>query len=120
MFNPRSMAVLIRNLTTNQFEMRDVSEIRAADDQIEIVFTKSNKHYRYRRERVRILSSPQRRTLAKDERVEANGTVWTTATEVLTFTSTDGAWSRIFYRKQGRRGLSNLSRFPGARHNLGD
>jgi AAA domain/Protein of unknown function (DUF2726) len=98
--NPRSMAVLIRNLTTNQFEVKDVSEIRTAGEQIEIVFTQSNRHYWYRRERVRILRDPQRRTLAKVERVEANGTVWPTATEVLTFSGTDGAWSRIFYRKQ--------------------
>jgi AAA domain-containing protein/uncharacterized protein DUF2726 len=106
-FNPRSMAVLIRNLTTNQFEMQDVSKIRAAGDQIEIVFTQSNKHYWYRRERVRILRNPQRRSLAKDELVEANGTVWPTATEVLTFTGTDGAWSRIFYRtRAGKVGYS--------------
>lgn len=43
--NPRSMAVLIRVRAVNQFEdrTRDVSEIRIADQRIEIVFNDSNK-----------------------------------------------------------------------------
>jgi AAA domain-containing protein/uncharacterized protein DUF2726 len=98
--NPRSMAVLTRSRVTNQFELQDVSEMRDLGQEIEIVFTRSNKRYGYRREHVRIIRDPRRRVLAEGERVEANGTVWTTATEIVTFTSIDGAWSRIFYRKQ--------------------
>ena len=102
MIDPRNMAVVIRNLATNQFEAKDVAEIRTVGQQVEIVFTVGYKHYRYRRDRVRILRNPQRRALAEGERVEIEGSVWPTATEVVTFTETDGAWSRIFYRKQAR------------------
>jgi hypothetical protein len=45
-----------------------------------------------------ILHDPKRHALTEGERVEANGSVWESATEVLTFTCADGAWSRIFYR----------------------
>ena len=102
MINPRSMAVLIRDRATNQFEdrTRDVSEIRTAGQRIEIVFIDSNKPYGYGRDRVRILRDPKRHALVEGERVEANGSVWESATEVLTFTDTGDAWSRIFYRTQ--------------------
>ena len=102
MINPRSMAVLIRDRATNQFEdrTRDVSEIRTAGQRIEIVFNDSNKPFRYGRDRVRILRDPKRHALMEGEWVEANGSVWESATEVLTFTGTGGAWSRIFYRTQ--------------------
>jgi hypothetical protein len=49
---------------------------------------------------VTILRNPQRHALAEGERVEVNGSVWESATEVLTFTGTGAAWSRIFYRTQ--------------------
>ena len=90
---------MIRNQATNQFadETSDISEIRPAGQQFEIVFTRNNKHYRYHRDRVMILRNPQRRMLAEGERVEVNGSVWAHATEVLTFTGADGTWSRVFY-----------------------
>ena len=100
MINPRGMAVLTLSRVTHQFELQDVSEYRDLGQEIEIVFTHSHKRYSYRREHVRIIRDPRRRVLTEGERVEANGTVWTTATEIVTFTSIDGAWSRIFYRKQ--------------------
>lgn len=102
MINPRSMAVLIRNRATNQFEdrTRDVLEIRTADKRIEIVFNDSNKSFGYGRDRVRILRDPRRRALVEGERVEVNGRAWKNPTEVLTFTDAGGAWSRIFYRTQ--------------------
>jgi AAA domain-containing protein/uncharacterized protein DUF2726 len=98
--NPRSMAVLIGDGAANQFKdkTQDVSEIRPAGQRIEIVFINSNKPYPYGRDRVRILRDPKRHALTEDERVEVNGSAWESATEVLTFTDTDGAWSRIFYR----------------------
>jgi hypothetical protein len=98
--NPRSMAVLIGDGAANQFKdkTQDVSEIRPAGQRIEIVFINSNKPYPYRRDRVRILRDPKRHALTEDERVEANGSARESATEVLTFTDTGGAWSRIFYR----------------------
>jgi len=100
--NPRSMAVLILDRAANQFEdrTRDVSEIRTAAQRIEIVFTDSNKPFGYGRDRVRILRDPKRHALTEGERVEVNGSTWESATEVLTFTGTGGAWSRIFYRTQ--------------------
>ena len=49
---------------------------------------------------MRILRDPKRHPLAEGEWVEANGSVWESATEVLTFTGTGGTWSRIFYRTQ--------------------
>jgi AAA domain/Protein of unknown function (DUF2726) len=100
--NPRSMAVLIHDRSANQFEdkTRDVSEIRAEGQLIEIVFIRSNKIFSYGRDRVRILRNPQRYGLREGERVEAYGSTWGSATDVLTFTCTGGAWSRIFYGTQ--------------------
>jgi hypothetical protein len=100
--NPRSMAVLIRERAANQLKDRtpDVSEIRIAGQRVEIVFIDSNKPFGYGRDRVRILRDPKRHALTEGERVEVDGNIWESATEVLTFTNTDGAWSRIFYRTQ--------------------
>jgi hypothetical protein len=96
------MAVLIGVRAVNQFEdrTRDVSEIRTADQRIEIVFNDSNKPFWYGPDRVRILRDPKRHALVGGEWVEANGSVWEGATEVFTFTGSGGAWSRIFYRTQ--------------------
>ena len=100
MINPRSTAVLIRDRAASQFEdrTRNVSETRTAGQLIEIVFNDSDKSFRYGRDRVRILRDPKRHALTEGERVEVNGSAWESATEVLTFTGADGAWSRIFYR----------------------
>jgi AAA domain/Protein of unknown function (DUF2726) len=110
--NPRSMAVLIRNLTTNQFEAEDVAEIRAVGQQVEIVFSTGYKRYRYRRDRVRTLGNPQRRAVLEGERVEANGIVCAAASEVLTFAGAEGAWSRIFYTTQA--GKAAYHTYPAA------
>jgi hypothetical protein len=100
--NPRIMAVLICNRAANEFKdrTRDISEIRTAGQRIEIVFIDSNKPFEYGRDRVRILRDPQRHALTEGERAEVDGSAWETATEVLTFTGTGGAWSRIFYSTQ--------------------
>ena len=100
--SPRSTAVLIRDTAATQFEdkTRDVSEVRPAGQRVGIVFIRSNKVFEYGQERVRILRDPKRHGLAKGERAEVNGVAWPTATEVLTFTGADGAWSRVFYRTQ--------------------
>ena len=45
-----------------------------------------------------MLRRPKRRELGHGELVEANGSTWQSATEVLTFPEAHGAWSRIFYR----------------------
>jgi hypothetical protein len=96
------MAVLIRDHAARQFEdrTRDVSETRTVGQLIEIVFNDSNKSFKYRLERVRILRDPERRSLTEGEGVEVDGSVWEGATEVLTFADTVDAWSRIFYRTQ--------------------
>jgi len=100
--NPRSTAVLIRDHVASQFKdkTQEVSGIRTAGQRIEIVFINSNKPFRYGRDRVMILRDPKRHALTEDERVEVNGSAWESATEVLTFTGADGAWSRVFYRTQ--------------------
>jgi hypothetical protein len=112
--NPRSMALLIRDPAANLFKdrTRDVSEIRAAGQRIGIVFTDSNETFWYGRDRVVILRNPQRRALAEGEWAEVNGSVWRSATEVLTFTGTGGAWSRIFYRTQAGERYSG---YPASR-----
>jgi hypothetical protein len=110
--NPRNMAVLIRNRVTNQFEAKDVAEIRTAGQQVEIVFTNSEIRYPFARDRVMILRHPQRRALAEGECVEVDGNIWRTATEVLTFPSADTGWSRVFYSKQAGEGYST---YPASR-----
>src|SRR5580658_9634070 len=96
------MAVLIRDDTASPFKdrTRDVSKIRAVGQLIEILFVRGNKPYTYGRDYVRILRNPRRHALAEGERVEANGSAWESATEVLMFTGTGDPWSRIFYRTQ--------------------
>jgi AAA domain/Protein of unknown function (DUF2726) len=98
--NPRNMAVLIRDHAARQFEdkTRKVSQARSIGQLTEIVFNDSSKSFRYGPDRVRILRDPKRRALAEGEWVEVDGSVWESATEVLTFTDTVDAWSRIFYR----------------------
>jgi hypothetical protein len=98
--NPRSTAILIRDRTAVNFEdkTRDIADIQDAGQLVEIKFNKSYKKFRYSRDRVRILDDPLRRALAEGERVEANGSTWETATEVLTFADVGGAWTRIFYQ----------------------
>jgi AAA domain len=109
--NPRSMAVLIRNRATNQFEDRTpgVSKFRTVGQRIEIVFTDSNRTFPYERDRVRILCDPEQHSLTEGERVEVDGTTWQTAAEVLTFTDIGGAWSRVFYGTQAGERYSTYS-----------
>jgi AAA domain-containing protein/uncharacterized protein DUF2726 len=111
--DPRSMAVLIRDSAASQFEdkTREISQVRAADQRIEIVFTNSSKTFRYGRDRVRILRDPRRHLLREGEGVEANGSVWENATEVLFFAGTGEAWSRIFY---SRRAGETYVTYPAA------
>jgi AAA domain len=99
---PRSMAVLIRDRATHQFKdrTRDVSEIRTAGQRIEIVFIDSNRLFSYGPDRVMILDAPKRHALTEGERAEVDGSAWESATEVVIFTGTAGAWSRVFYRTQ--------------------
>lgn len=101
MFNPRSVAVLIRD-HAGQFEdrSRDIADIRFLGPEVDIVFKGSNKPFGYGLGRVRILRDPKRQTLTKGERVEVDGSAWETTTDVLTFTGTVGVWCRIFYRTQ--------------------
>lgn len=93
------MAVLIRDRVTGQFEDKtwNVSNIRPTGQLIEITFNGNGKPFRYGRDRVSILRGPARRALAEGECVEVAGSVWPSATEVLTFTGAANAWSRIFY-----------------------
>src|SRR5580704_4850062 len=96
------MAVLILDHTASHFEdkTRDVSEIRAEGQRIEIVFIRSNKTFGYGRDRVRILRNPQQYALREGERVEVNGSAWESATEVWTFIGSGDQWARVFYRTQ--------------------
>ena len=114
MINPRSMVILIHDRKTNQFEDKtpNVSKVQPAGHQIEILFKGKTKPYTYGQNRVRILRDPKRHALMEGEWVEANGSVWESATEVLTFTGTGGAWSRIFYRTQAGE---KYSTYPASR-----
>lgn len=105
MIDPRRLAILIRDRAGNTFEekTREISEVWPAGQWTKIVFT-NGRSYEYGRDRVRIVRNPHRRVLVEGERVEAGGTIWESATEVLTFTDAAGAWSRIFYgTKAGER-----------------
>jgi AAA domain/Protein of unknown function (DUF2726) len=102
--DPRREAVLILDHKTGQFHdrTRDVSrcEIQTASGTIGIVFTSGPRVFPYRQARVRILRDPARVALAQGARVEVRGDIWDGATEIVSFTAAEGAWSRIFYRRQ--------------------
>jgi hypothetical protein len=97
--NPRSEAVLIHNRRTNQFDdkTRNVSryEFQPANQRIGILFNNRNQVFAYGPDRVRILRGPTPHELAADDRVEVDGSIWESATELLTFLGVDGAWSRV-------------------------
>jgi hypothetical protein len=103
--DPRREAVLIRDHETGPFQDKtgDVSryEIQTASGTIGIVFN-GGRVYRYRQARVRILRDPTRIALTEGARVEVHGDTWASATEIVNFAAPEGAWSRIFYRKQGK------------------
>jgi hypothetical protein len=100
--DPRGETVLIRNRETGVFEdeTRNIAryELQPAGQRIGIVFTNRNKVFPYGPDRVQILRNPVRRVVTGDDRVEVDGSIWDSATETATFTSTHGAWSRVFYR----------------------
>lgn len=109
MIDPRSEAVLILKHETGQFEdeTRKVSryKIHAASRKIEIVFNSSDPIFSYWQARVRILRHPERVALAGGARVEVRGNIWESATEILTFSGPNGAWTRIFYRRKAGEAL---------------
>src|SRR6266496_572023 len=100
--DPRSEMVLIRNRETGVFEdeTRKIAryEFQPTGQRIGIVFTNRNKVFPYGPDRVQILHIPARRVMTGDDRIEVAGSIWASATEIVTFTGTDGAWSRVFYR----------------------
>lgn len=49
---------------------------------------------------MRVLRDPAHVALQEGVRVEVCGDIWERATEILTFAAPEGAWSRIFYRRQ--------------------
>jgi hypothetical protein len=97
--DPRREAVLIHE--TGQFHdrTRDVSryEIQTASGTVGIVFNGGPRIFPYGQARVRILRDPAQVALAEGARLEVCGDIWESATEILTFTAPEGAWSRIFY-----------------------
>jgi hypothetical protein len=96
------MAVLIRDKATYQLkdETWHISNIRRVGSLFEIAFTNSGQIYKYGQDRVRILRDPRRHVLTEAERVQVDESVWETATEVVTFTGSEGGWSHIFYGAQ--------------------
>lgn len=98
MIDPHSEAVLIRDQRTGVFDDRTLTVAsyvrRPADQRIEIVFTGGNRVFRYGMDRVRILRSSQRDKLVDGDRVEVDGSIWNSATEIVTF---PGDWIRVFY-----------------------
>jgi hypothetical protein len=102
--DPRCEAVLILDRKTGQFQDKtgEVSgyKVQIANGTIDIIFN-GGRVFRYGSARVRILRDPEQVALAEGARVEVRGHIWASATEVVTFKSLEGAWCRIFYRKQG-------------------
>jgi hypothetical protein len=102
--DPRRGGLLIRAGETGPFEDRTQTvswyEIQAAGQRVAIAFNGSHKTYTYGVGRVRILHSPRRVVLGEGTRVEVRGSIWESATEIVTFAAVDGAWSRVFYRRQ--------------------
>ena len=100
MIDPRCEAVLIQDQSGRfQDQTRDVSGHDSADGKVGIVFN-GGRRYAYRPERVSILAGPEQVVVGEHERVEVNGAVWSSAVEVCTFSGSEGAWSRVFYRTQ--------------------
>jgi hypothetical protein len=62
------------------------------------VFNGGNKVFPYGPDRVQVLHGSERRVVSGHDRVEVNGSVWESTTEIVTFTGPHGTWSRVFYR----------------------
>ncbi|HWC79008.1 MAG TPA: AAA domain-containing protein [Pseudonocardiaceae bacterium] len=94
--------MLILDTKTGVFEDKTPKiaryEFQPAGPRIGIVFTGRDKTFPYGPDRVQILRDPARHIMAGGDRVEVNGTVWDSATEILSFTGPYGDWSRVFYR----------------------
>lgn len=103
MIDPRREAVLILDQKAGEFEDRtsNISRYeRQPDGKVGIVFS-GGRLYPYSQTRVRILVNRKHIAITEDAKVEVNGAVWANAVEVVTFSGSEGEWSRVFYRKQG-------------------
>ncbi len=102
MIDPRSEAVLIRDRQTGVFkdETRSVAryEFQPASRRIQVTFNGKGKTFPYGLDRVEILRSTVQRVVKDEDRVEVDGSLWESATEIVTFSGAHGAWCRVFYR----------------------
>ncbi|HTI27615.1 MAG TPA: AAA domain-containing protein [Kutzneria sp.] len=71
---------------------------RQGGGRIGILFANGPKVFTYGPERVQVLRGSRAHDLAATERVEVDGTLWETATEIRAF---PGGWTRVFYTSGG-------------------
>ncbi|MET8765246.1 AAA domain-containing protein [Lentzea sp. NPDC004782] len=114
MIDPRGEAVLLRDRRTGVFEdeTANIARYQVQGQRIAIVFSRGGKVFHYGPERVRILRRTSAHLLSGEDQVEVDGTIWGSATEIVTFEGVDGAWTRIFYRA---RGAESYRTYPAAR-----
>src|SRR5687767_10794592 len=114
MVDPRRVALFIEDKSNRQKidKTFDIDRFQISPDgSVEIVFARGGRAYHFRPERVTIVRDPVRVELSGTTRVEVDGTIWSGVTEILSFSSPSGRWTRVFYRR-GRSGEEAYSTYP--------
>lgn len=100
--DPRCEVVLIANRKTGDLEDK-TSEVasyrRRGDGRVDVVFSNRSVSYAYGPDRLKILHRRERLCLTRGQKIEVDGVIWESATEVCTFSGNDGDWSRVFYMR---------------------
>lgn len=102
MIDPRREAVLIRNKETGQFDDktgRIARYGRQSTGEVDVVYAGDSRVFSYRPDRVHVVRSLRPVDLTAGRRVEVDGDIWRSPTEVRVFTTPTGNWYRIFYGK---------------------
>jgi hypothetical protein len=109
MIDPRREVVLTKK-PGDEFKDRtpDVTTYEVADGRIMITYASSQRAYAYGSDNAMVLRNGLRAPLSDTTRVEVDGVVWDSATEVWTFTGPGDAWTRVFYIAQGKEKFVTL------------
>lgn len=100
MLDPRQVAVFIRPKDSSEFvdETWKICCCQEESAQVVVTYTTGKKQYVYSRDRVIVLNNPVPIQLGDGVRVEVDGSIWDSVTEVLRFDGHGAPWWRVFYR----------------------